>query len=563
MSDGLHFLRHFKAHFLYAGLFSFFINLTLLVPPLYMIQVFDRVLSSRSNETLLMLTLLSMGMLLLLWALDFLRVLLLQGAGALLDRLTGDEVIGYLIRNASSISRTETAHGLRDVAVIRGFLTGNSIIALFDAPWGVFFIFLIFLFHPLMGVIALVGALILFALAWVNEKVNRKQLENMQINARKSSQFIDQGLRNADVVNGMGMLQGFVSRWRTLNEPVLAAMSTTGRRMGLVQSTSKFVRQFMQIVMMGTGAYLVIDQNLTPGIMLAATIIQGRAMAPVEMLLANWATLVQARAAFARLCPMLEEMPEDVLRTKLPDPQGHLTVERVTLLGNKADRPILRQVALELSPGESLAVVGPSASGKSCLAKLIVGVWRPNSGHVRLDGADVSQIDQDDFGRHVGYLPQDVELFPATVSENIARLGEIESGVVVSAAQQAGVHDMILRLPQGYDTLIGDGGHILSGGQMQRIGIARALYRQPRLVVLDEPNANLDAEGEMHLIQTLSELKDAGCTLVLITHKPSLLTNVDKVLVMREGQMDAFGPRQEILPRILAPAAMPTTAKVA
>lgn len=556
MPDSFTFLRHFKTHFLYAGLFSFFINLTLLVPPLYMIQVFDRVLSSRSNETLLMLTLLSLGMLLMMWALDYLRAMLLLGSGALLDKISGEKVIGGLIENASRVSRTETAHGLRDVAVLRNFLTGNSIIAIFDAPWGVFFIALIFLFHPWMGWIALFGALVLFSLAWLNEKLNRKQLENIQVNSRRSSQFIDQGLRNADVVNGMGMLAGFVNRWRALNEPVLEAMGATGRRMGMVQSTSKFFRQVMQVAMMGTGAYLVIDQNMTPGIMIAATIIQGRAMAPVEMLLANWANLVQARAAFARMFPMLQgldALPQE--RTRLPQPQGRLVVERVALAGKTPDRPIIRHVALELAPGESLAIVGPSASGKSSLTKLVVGVWKPSAGAVRLDGADISQVDREHFGQHVGYLPQDVELFPATVSENIARLGEIDSEAVVAAAQQAGVHDMILRLPQGYDTPIGDGGHILSGGQMQRIGIARALYRMPRLVVLDEPNANLDAEGEVRLAQTIQALKQAGVTLVLVTHKPSLLAGIDKVLVMREGQMEHFGPRQEVLARILPPAA--------
>lgn len=563
MADGLRFLGHFKGHFLYAGLFSFFINLTLLVPPLYMIQVFDRVLSSRSEETLLMLTLLSLGMLLLMWALDYLRALLLLGSGALLDKLSGERVIASLVANASKVSRTETAHGLRDVAVLRGFLTGNSIIALFDAPWGVFFIALIFLFHPWMGWIALFGALVLFGLAWLNEKLNRQQLENIQVNSRRSSQFIDQGLRNADVVNGMGMLPGFVRHWRGLNQPVLEAMGSTGRRMGLVQSTSKFFRQIMQVAMMGAGAYLIIDQNLSPGIMIAATIIQGRAMAPVEMLLGNWANLVQARSAFARMAPLLAGSGESAPATRLPEPQGRLGVERVALAGKTPDRPILRHVALELGPGESLAVVGPSASGKSSLAKLIVGVWQPSAGAVRLDGADVSQVDREHFGRHVGYLPQDVELFPATVSENIARLGEIDSEAVIAAAQLAGVHDMVLRLPQGYDTPLGDGGHVLSGGQMQRIGIARALYRMPRLVVLDEPNANLDAEGEERLMHTLRALRLARVTLVLITHKPGLLADIDKVLVLRDGQMEQFGPRHEVLARILPPPPHPTPAPVA
>jgi len=553
-TQSLLFLRYFRAHFLYAGLFSFLINLTLLVPPLYMIQVFDRVLSGRSTETLLMLSLMAVGMLVMMWVLEYLRTLLLLGSGTLLDKLMGEPVISSLIENGSKIAKSQAAHSLRDVSVLRGFFTGNSIIALFDAPWGVFFIALIFLFHPLMGWIALFGALVLFGLAWLNEKLNRQQLENIQVNSRRTSQYIDQGLRNADVVNGMGMLAGFVQRWQHMNDPVLSEMRSTGQRMGLVNSTSKFFRQIMQVAMMGTGAYLVIDQNLSPGIMIAATIIQGRAMAPVEMLLANWASLVQARSAFARLSPLMDVSATAPTRTQLPDPHGHLVVERIHLAGKTPDRPIIRQAGFELPPGESLAIVGPSASGKSSLTKLIVGVWKPTSGAVRLDGADVSQIDRASFGRHVGYLPQDVELFPSTVSENIARLGEVDSQAVVAAAQLAGVHEMILRLPQGYDTAIGEGGHILSGGQMQRMGIARALYRMPRLVVLDEPNANLDAEGETQLTQTMAALKQAGVTLVLVTHKPSLIGNIDKILVMRDGQMDSFGPRQEVLARISAPA---------
>ena len=508
-ASNLSFLRHFRAHFLYAGLFSFFINLTLLVPPLYMIQVFDRVLSGRSSETLLMLSLMSIGMLLLMWMLEFLRTLLLLGSGTLLDKLLGHRVIAGLVENAARVGRNESAHSLRDVSALRAFFTGNSIIALFDAPWGVLFIALIFLFHPLMGWIALLGALVLFALAWLNETLNRKQLENIQVNSRRSSQFIDQGLRNADVVNGMGMLEGFVARWQRLNDPVLAEMRSTGQRMGLITSTSKFFRQLMQIAMMAAGAYLVIVENLSPGIMIAATIIQGRAKAPMEMLLANWAALVQARAAFSRLAPLMQTEKE-IARTQLPNPRGHLVVERVHLAGKTADRPIIRQAGFELQPGESLAIVGPSASGKSSLSRLIVGAWKPSMGAVRLDGVDVSQVDRSEFGRHIGYLPQDVELFPATVSENIARLGEIDSAAVVAAAQLAGVHDLVLRLPQGYDTPIGEGGYLLSGGQMQRIGIARALYRLPSLVVLDEPNANLDAEGEAHLIRTLQALKQQG-----------------------------------------------------
>lgn len=544
------FFRQFRTHFLYAGLFSFFINLVMLVPPLYMIQVFDRVLVSRSVETLTMLTIAAIGMLAILLVLDYLRGLLLLSAGAMIDRLLGERVIGALITNASKVNRAEYVHGLRDVSQLRNFLGGPSIIALFDLPWGIFFVSFIFLFHPLMGIIALLSVLTLFALTWSNEKLNRSQLEKVQIDARRAGQFIDQGMRNSDVLNGLGMTEGFVRRWERLNAPVLQGQEETGQRMGRISSLSKVIRQLVQILMMCAGAYLVVGAHMTPGVMLAATIILGRALAPFESLMANWNNLVQARAAFGRLRPHLEPglLKAD---TRLPAPQGRVTVERITLAGATPDRPILRGAAFELAPGDSLAIIGPSASGKSSLARLLVGIWTPTSGAVRLDGADISRLHRGHIGPYLGYMPQAVELFPGTVAENIARLGEVDSEAVVRAAQYTLAHEMILRLPSGYDTVIGAGNVVLSGGQMQRIGLARALYGSPRLVVLDEPSANLDSEGESCLQQVVARMHKDRITMVLVTHRPSMLENIDKILVLREGLMDAFGPRDEVLARVL------------
>jgi len=544
------FFRQFRSHFLYAGLFSFVINLILLVPPLYMIQVFDRVLVSRSAETLLMLTLAAMGTLVMLFLLDALRSALLLSAGGLIDRLLGERVISALISNASKVNRAESVHGLRDVSLMRNFLGGASIIALFDLPWGVFFVLFTFFFHPLLGMIALLSVAALFALAWSNEKLNRADLEKVQVDGRRAGQFIDQGLRNADVVNALGMRRGFVQRWERMNAPVLEGQEETGQRMGRINSLSKALRQLVQIIMMAAGAWLVVADNMTAGVMLASTIILGRALAPFESLLANWNNLVGARAAYTRLKPHLEQkiLPPEV---RLPAPEGRVAVERVTLAGATPDRPIIRGVAFELAPGESVAIIGPSASGKSSLARLIIGVWTPTTGAVRLDGAEIAKLDRDHIGPYLGYLPQDVELFPGTVAENIARLGELDSEAVVQAAQYAQAHELILRLPQGYETQIGGGSNSLSGGQMQRIGLARALYGQPRLVVLDEPNANLDAEGEASLQQVVRRLRQDKVTLVLVTHRPALLDQIDKVLVMREGSQDAFGPREEILAKVL------------
>jgi PrtD family type I secretion system ABC transporter len=540
------FFLRFKKFFVNAALFSIFINLALLAPSLYMLQVFDRVLTSRSKETLIMLTLVAVIALLMMLALDFLRTLLLAKAGTALDRMLGEKVLSALVERGSQINRSDEIHGLRDVAILRGFLGGNSIIALFDLPWMLFYIGLIFLFHPLLGAVAILGGAILFVIAWSNEYFNRASIEKSQLAARKASHYIDQGVANVDAINAMGMTPGFVGKWKRMNEEVLAGTLATTERMGGISSVSRFVRQTIQIAMMGTGAYLVIDQHVSAGIMIATTIILGRALAPIESLIANWNNFVQARLAFGRLSHLFG--PEGTRElTKLPPPQGRLTVENVVLASKSIDRPIIRQVSFELQAGDALGVIGPSASGKSSLARLIIGIWQPSAGAVRLDGADIGRTERAEIGPFIGYLPQDVELFPGTVAENIARMGEANPEAVVKAAMSARVHELILRLPNGYDTAIGPGGHILSGGQMQRIGLARALFGNPKLLVLDEPNSNLDAEGEANLLLTLQELHQAKVTVVLVTHKPAVLKQMDKLLVMREGRMELFGPCEEVL----------------
>lgn len=553
MSELHAFLRRFKPFFFHAGLFSFFINLALLAPSLYLLQVFDRVLTGRSLETLAMLTLITVFGLVVMLILDYLRGQLLQGAGAAIDRMLGGRVIEALVTKGSQINRTEDVHGLRDVAALRSFFGGSSILALFDLPWTLFYVALIFLFHPLLGLVAVLGAGTLLALAWADERLNRPALERNQNDARYASHFIDQGLANAEAIVALGMAPTFVRRWENINEQVLQGMASAGRRMGGISSLSRFVRQLIQVAMLATGAYLVVAQHMSAGIMVAATIILGRALAPVETLIANWKNFVQARLAFSRLKAYFECAPTAV-KTELPPPSGRVNVERVGLLSSIPDRPIIRHVNFELEAGETLAIVGPSASGKSSLARLIVGIWQPSAGTVRLDGASLTQLQSDRIGPFIGYLPQSVGLFPGTVSENIARLGEVDSAEVLLAARRAHVHDLILDLPQGYDTTIGAGGHILSGGQMQRIGLARALYGSPRLVVLDEPNANLDTEGEASLLQAIRELRQDKVTVILVTHKPSLLADIDRILVMNAGRMELFGPRDEILARIAPPA---------
>lgn len=554
-------LERFRPFFLYAGLFSLCINMLLLAPSLYMLQVFDRVISSRSNETLAMLTLAAAGALIVMAMLDLLRARLLAAAGVALDALLGPRVLDGLLENAAKLGGTEYVHGLRDVNVLRGFLTGNGIFALFDIPWLPFYIILIFIFHPLLGVVALLGASLLILLAFLNEKLTREPLERLQTGTRKAARYIDTSLRNAEVVSGLGMLQAVTRRWAAMNTEVQRLQVETSHVAGTMSGITKFLRQFVQIAMMCAGAYLVIDQHVTGGVMMAATIILGRALAPVEMLIGGWKSLVEARSAYARLNALLAAQAAKQEATALPAPEGRLTVERVVFAAKGADKAIIKGVGFELAAGEAMGLIGPSASGKSTLARLMIGVWKPLSGAVRLDGADVALWPRDRLGKHVGYLPQDVELFSGTVGENIARLGEPDDAAVIEAAQRANAHDMILRLPQGYDTQIGESGAALSGGQRQRIGLARALYGNPRLVVLDEPNANLDGEGEAALMQAIAGMKQAGVTLIVISHRPSILSGVDKLLVLREGMVELFGPRADVLAKLSRPQPAGTALK--
>jgi PrtD family type I secretion system ABC transporter len=533
-----------------AGGFSLFINLMLLAPILYMLQVFDRVMSSRSEPTLLMLSVAAGIALFTMLFVDYARARLLGAAGRRIDEMLGEKVLKNLIRNASSVSRSGYMHGLKDIAALRNFFTGNNIIALYDTPWLFFFILLIFIFHPLMGIIAVFGSLLLLLLAWINERANREGLERYQDATRRSGSFMDQGVRNADVLNGMGMTQAFSERWQRTNNDTLDRFQSTAASMGAIHSTSKFVRQGIQVAMMGVGVYLVIHSNLTPGIMMAGTILLGRAMAPVESLIGNWNGLVAARSAYNRLYKLFPELFSETEKQPLPAPEGRVNLERVYLAGASANTPIIRQADLDLPAGKSLGILGPSGSGKSSLAKLIVGVWAPTSGHVRIDGADIDHWDREFLGKHVGYLPQDVELFHGTITDNIGRFSQGRGEEVIEAAKKAHAYDMILRLPGGFDTPLGEGGIQLSAGQSQRIGLARALFGAPRIVVLDEPNANLDAEGEQALLKTLETLKSEGTTVLMITHKPSLVSTMDYLLVMREGRVDLLGPKEQVLARL-------------
>jgi PrtD family type I secretion system ABC transporter len=542
-----------RSFFVYAGVFSLAINLLLLAPTLYMLQVFDRVLTSRSQETLVVLSVATAVALFGMALLEALRSRLLAAAGASLDRRLGPQVLEGLLTQASRAGGTDYVHGLRDVGTLRSVLTGQGVLSLYDVPWLPLFLFVIFLFHPLLGIVAVAGALIMALLAIMNERLTREPLERAQAEQRRAGRLIDANLRNAEVTAALGMQPAVTRHWIALNDVALRSQTQAANLGGSFTAATKFMRQFIQIAMLAMGAWLVVDQHLTSGLMIAATILLGRALAPVESLIASWRGLVEARSAYARLSKLLAE-ESSATTTQLPAPRGALKVERAVFGVKGVERPVLRGVSFEIAAGETLGIIGPSASGKSTLARLLVGIWRPASGVVRLDGADVAAWPRSDLGPQIGYVPQDVELFGGTVAQNIARLGEPDAQKVVQAAQAAQVHELILRLPKGYDSEIGDGGSSLSPGQRQRIALARALYGSPRLVVLDEPNANLDREGDEALVAVLQRLKAEKVTVVLIAHRPSLLGSADKLLVLRDGAVDLFGSRNEVLSRVTRPA---------
>ncbi len=533
--------------FITAGVFSFFINALMLVPSIYMMQVYDRVLMSRNHMTLLMLTLITLGLYMLLGLIEWVRSQLLIRAGIDLDEKLRDRVFVASFNATLKGSGGNPSQALVDLNNLRQFLTGNGLFAFFDAPWTPIFLLVITLLHPLLGLVALVGGLLLLFLTYLTERATHAPLAESNTVAIQASNYASNNLRNAEVIEAMGMLDNLRSRWTTKHRRSLALQQLASNRAGTISAATRFVRIAVQSLILGAGALLVIDGKLSPGGMIAASILMGRALAPVEQAIGAWKGFASVRSAYERLNKLLDAMPAGEDRMSLPRPKGELRVENVMASAPNSQLAIIKGVTFALSPGEVLGVIGPSASGKSTLARLLIGIWPCASGKVRLDGVDIANWDKLEAGPWLGYLPQDVELLEGSIAENIARFSEIDSERVVQAAERAGVHEMILRFPQGYDTQIGPGAGFLSGGQRQRIALARAIYDSPALIVLDEPNSNLDESGEAALIKTVNDLKAGGSTIVVVTHRTSILAAVDKLLLMRDGMVQLFGPRNDVL----------------
>lgn len=554
-------LRSFRGAFVAVGLFSLFGNLAMLIAPLYMLQIYDRVLTSGSRDTLVMLTLLAVGLLAINGVVEVARSRLLVRIGANLNAALSPAAFASSFKARLNGGDHSASEPLRNLETVRTFLTGTGIISLFDAPWSPIYLAVIFLMSPVLGWVAVGGAVVIIALAIASEIAVRSALREAGTGSRNSTDFTELVGRNADVVYAMGMLGSLTERWSRFHDYGVAWQAVASDRIAIIQAIAKFVRMGLQIAILGVGAWLVLDHSLTAGVMVAASIIMGRALAPVEMMIGQWRSMVAARQASQRLRASLRLIDdEDRTRTQLPPPGGRLTVSEVGVRFRGAATPVLSGITCDLQPGEMLGITGPSGAGKSTFARLLVGLQEASFGSVRLDGADLASWPREEVGKYIGYLPQDVELLSGTVATNIARFGEHDSAGIVAAAKLAGAHEMILNLPEGYETRIGDGGRMLSGGQRQRIALARAVFGDARLIVLDEPNANLDAEGEGALRESLMRLKQQERTTVVISHRPSLLNAVDKILVLTDGRMRMYGGREQVFAEIRRMVPLPNTA---
>jgi PrtD family type I secretion system ABC transporter len=533
--------------------FSFAMNLLMLAPALFMLQVFDRVLSSGSKETLVFLLLGVGAALALALGLDYLRSRL-QGV---VGNLVGDALLpvvarDVLARSARSPDRNNS-EALRDVGTVRNLFSAQGLLAVFDAPWALVYIAVIWFAHPALGIAAACAALLMLGLALLNDWLTRRDIEALQRGASKAQRYLESSMANAEVAEAMGMGDSLLARWRQMNTRVQQLQRPTARRSVALAAFTRSTRQAVQVLILAVGAYLVITQAATPGVMVAVTILLGRALAPIEQIVASWKALAEGRAALTRLRALLAALGKQPEPMALPRPVGALEAANLILRTGRGDSLILAGVSLGLAPGKVLAVIGPSGAGKSSLIRVLAGLWAPSAGHVRLDGVDMTQVPREAMGPHLGYVPQDVELFAATVGENIARMGKVNPGRVVAAGRAAGIHDMILALPHGYDTRIEPVGGLLSPGQRQRIALARALYGEPKLLLLDEPNSNLDNAGEEALSQAIEALK-GKTTIVMVTHRTNLVKHADKMLVLEAGRVKHYGPKEQVLAAMNAAA---------
>lgn len=545
-----------KSYFILAGAFSAAINVLMLVPVIYMLQVYDRVMASGSLSTLTSLTLIMVALLMAMGGFEWVRSRILISASNRIEKNLRKRVSQAAFKNALlSGGRSGGAQPLSDLSSLRQFLTGNGLFAFFDAPWFPIYVAVMFMFHTWFGVAAIISGIVMVVLAYTNEVMTSKRLQEANTLANQVSGQLDGSLRNAEVIAAMGMADDIRGRQEFSSDQVLVFQTEASSKAAIVANISKSFRMIIQSLLLGMGALLAIQGQISPGMVIAGSLLLGRALAPIDMLVGTWKGFSVARAQYARLGELLNAIPAERESMSLPAPAGNLSADQVVVVPPGSQVAAVKGVSMQIGSGEALGIVGPSASGKSSLARSLLGIWPTYSGKVRLDGADIAAWDRAELGPHIGYLPQDIELFGGSISENVSRFGELSPEKVVAAATLSGVHEMILQLPQGYDTVIGATGGVLSGGQRQRIGLARAVYGSPKLIVLDEPNSNLDDRGEKELVEAINRIKQTGCTVIVITHRTMVLQCVDNILVMKAGQATAFGPKDQVLASLRAPAA--------
>jgi ATP-binding cassette subfamily C protein EexD len=547
-----------KGAFLSAAGFSMIINFLMVVPSIYMLQVYDRVVPTSNQSTLLMLTLIMIVLFITLGALEWVRSQILVRVSTRLETLLNERLFHIAFKQSLySGGQRASSQALDDLTGLRQFMTGNGLFAFFDVPWMPVYIALMFVFHPWYGWAAVVTAIVLAIIAVVTEKTTGKILaeaNNLAISGRGQ---LNRNLKNAEVIESMGMLGNIRKRWFNGALKVLELQAVASSRAGLLTSLSKIIRLSSQSLILGLGAYLVILHEITPGLMIAGSILLGRALAPIDLMIATWKGFISARSQYQRLNEMLKQNPVDQEKMTLPDPQGRLQVEAAVVVPPGAKLPAIKGISLSIEKGDTVGILGSSGAGKSTFARALLGIWPTTDGTIRLDGADIFTWNRQQLGNFIGYLPQDIELFDGTIGENIARFGAVDPEKVVEAAKMADVHELILRLPEGYDTFIGANGGNLSGGQRQRIGLARALYGNPILVVLDEPNSNLDEQGEKALENAIQKLKERKSTVIIITHRHNVLAKVDKLLILQDGALAVYGPRDQVIAHLQKQNAQP------
>lgn len=557
-------LKLCKGAFISAAGFSLVINILQLVPTIYMLQLYDRVVPTGNYSTLIMLTAIMMVMFITMGTLEWVRSQILVRVSTRLETLLNERLFNVAYKQALySGGQRASSQPLDDLTSLRQFMTGNGLFAFFDAPWLPIYIALMFVFHELYGWMAVATALLLIIVAIVQEKATSKMLGEANNMAMAGRGLVNKNLRNAEVIESMGMLKNIQQRWLKGTNQVLVLQATASSRAGLISAVSKLIRLSSQSLILAAGAYLVVGNEISSGMMIGGSILLGRALAPIDIVIGSWKGFIAARGQYSRLNDLLRQIPADAERMSLPTPEGTFQFESAVVAPPGAKSAVLKGLTLTIGKGDVVGVIGPSGAGKSTFARALLGIWPCNQGKIRLDGADVFTWNRDELGPHIGYLPQDIELFEGTISENIARFGEVDPEKVVNAAKMADVHELILHLPEGYDTMIGASGGNLSGGQRQRVGLARALYGEPRIVVLDEPNSNLDEVGEAALGNAIQRLKQKQTTIIVITHRNNVLANVDKLLILNDGLVSVYGPKEQVIAHLQQQQAQAQAAQAA